>query len=163
MSEKLKVSDLVDFQEADYHLGNSTIKVLSEKSKEYSLMRGNINPIALDELKREFMGHMFVLTEVYSKVKAYKSSNHSYLEDARKKYKAEAFKILRDGGKNVTEADKVVYAHPYFVERQDLMEKMRQFFIKIEELHQYFSTVLQLIQQTVSIVSKEWEANRVSK
>lgn len=162
MSE-LKVSDLVNFRVEDHELGKVTIDSLSKIAKEYSIMRGNINPIALDELKREFMGHMFVLTEVYSKVKAFKSSNHSYLEDARKKYKAEAFIMLRKEGKNVTEADKVVYAHPYFVERQDLMEKMRQFFIKIEELHQYFSTVLQLIQQTVSIVSKEWEANRVTK
>lgn len=163
MSEKLKVSDLVDFQEADYHTGNAMIKKLSDLSKEYSAMRGNISPIALDELKREFIAHLFSLTEVYSKVKAYKSSNHSYLEDARKEYKAVAFKMLRDSGKNVTEADKTVYDHPYFKERQVLMEKTRQFFIKVEELHQYFTSVLQLIQQTVSIVSKEWEANRVSK
>lgn len=162
MSE-LKVSNLVDFSKEDYNIGINTIKTLSGLANDYSAMRGNISPIALDELKREFVGHMFSLTEVYSKVKAFKSSNHSYLEDARKKYKAEAFKMLRDEGKNVTEADKTVYAYPYFVERQELMEKTRQFFIRIEEMHQHFTAVLQLIQQTVSIASKEWEAARIHK
>lgn len=160
---KLKVSDLVDFKESDYKLALSTIKSLRELSLEYSQYKDTSDPARLDTLKREFIGHMGTLTSVYSTVKAFKGSNHTYLEDARKQFKGEAYDILRKEGVGATEANTTVYASPYYVERKDIMEELKKFFIRVDEMHDYFRSVLQYMQQTVSIISKEYEYNRYSK
>ena len=161
MSEKLKVSDLVDFQKEDYDLAKSTIADLKELSNTYSETIGATDPSSLDELKRQFVSHMGTLTAIYAKVKAFKGSNHSYLEDARKQFKAETLKILiNDEGTKITEAKEVAYAHPYYVERITLTEKIRKFFIEVDEMHEFFTNVLSLMQQTISIVSKDFEYNR---
>ena len=122
---KLKVSDLVDFKEADYKLGKSTIKELKELSNEYSNSTDSTDPNELDLIKRKFISHMATLTQVYSKVKAFKGANHSYLEDSRKQFKAEAYLKLRDEGVGSTEANTTVYGTEYFKERIELMEKLR--------------------------------------
>ena len=160
---KLKVSDLVDFKEADYKLGKSTIKELKELSNEYSNSTDSTDPNELDLIKRKFISHMATLTQVYSKVKAFKGANHSYLEDARKQFKAEAYLKLRDEGVGSTEANTTVYGTEYFKERIELMEKLRQFFVEVDEMHNFFNNVLQYMQQTISIISKDYEFNRYSK
>ncbi len=107
---------------------------------------------------------MGILIDVYAKVKAFKGSNQSYLEDARKQFKAETLKILiNDEGVKITEAKEVAYAHPYYIQRITLTEKIRSFFIEVDEMHEFFTNVLSLMQQTISIVSKDFEYNRHTK
>lgn len=162
--KELKVSSLVNFTEEDWNLANITISKLDVLTKEYSELEDAVDPNVLDSLKRRFLAHMSTLTSVYSKVKAFKGANHSYLEDARKQFKAEALNILiKDEGAKVTEAKESVYAHEYYKERIRLTERIREFFIKVDEYHEFFSGVLNLMQQTISIVSKDYEYNRYSK
>jgi hypothetical protein len=163
-TEKLIVSSLVNFQKEDYDLAKVTISELKILSNTYSQTVGATDPRSLDELKRQFVSHMSNLTDVYAKVKAFKGSNHSYLEDARKQFKAETLKILiNDEGCKITEAKETAYAHPYYMERITLTEKIRSFFIEVDEMHEFFTNVLSLMQQTISIVSKDFEYNRHTK
>ena len=173
---QLRVSDLVDFHEGDYKLGKNTIVELDKLCNQYSSMMGITNPTDLDELKRKFVAQMSTLTEIYAKVKAFKGANHTYLEDARKQFKSEAFSIVRLGyteeidGKEVihdsvgtTEANTIVYASTYYKERLALMEDIKTFFIRVDEKHQHYTNVIQLIVQTISIVSKDYEYSRYTK
>ncbi|MCB1711179.1 MAG: hypothetical protein KDH96_01475 [Candidatus Riesia sp.] len=173
---KIKVSDLIDFKVEDYNLAKSTMEELDVLCDTYSAMVEVLDPNKLDELKRRFVSHMSTLTNVYSKIKAYKGANHTYLEDTRKEFKAQAFKIVRQGytekveGKDIkiggvgaTEANVTVYDVPYYKERISLMEDLKAFFIKVDEKFKFYTTVLQLIQQTISIVSKDYEYSRYSK
>jgi hypothetical protein len=160
----LKVSDLVNFKQEDHKLARQCISKLNGLANDYSKLPKEIDPSELDMLKRQFVSHMSTLTGIYAKVKAFKGSNHSYLEDARKQFKAETIKILIDDeGAKVTEAKESAYAHSYYKERIELTEKLRKFFIEVDEKHEFFTNVLSLIQQTISIASKDFEYERYSK
>ena len=162
--ENLKVSDLVDFREQDYNLALAEMKSLDELCAEYStLTKGQKIPDELEALKGKFVSHMSTLTDIYSKVKAFKGSNHTFLEDARKQFKAEAIIRLRDEGVRATEANNIVYASEYYKKRVRLMEKLKNFFINVDEKHDFYTNVLSYLSQTISIVSKDYEFNRYSK
>ena len=98
--EKLKVSDLVNFSEADYKLAKIVIKelellvrggtkIVDNKNVTivgYSQMQGVSNPGELEDLKMKFLSYMSTLTDIYAKVKAFKGNDHVYLSDARKEF-----------------------------------------------------------------------------
>ena len=158
----LRVSDLVDFKESDYKLAKSTMVELDVLCDTYSSMIEVSNPTELDKLKRKFVSHMSTLTNIYATIKAFKGSNHTYLEECRKEFKAEAYQILIDDGVGSTAANNIVYRQPYYKDRISLMKDLKAFFIKVDEKYTFYTTVLQLIQQTVSIISKDFEHNRHS-
>ena len=176
----LKVSDLVSFSKQDYELAKVVIRELELLIKGgtkrvgeesvvvtgYYQMQGSQNPTELEDLKIKFLSHMSTLTDIYAKVKAFKGNDHVYLSDARKEFKAEALKLLlRDPKESVkiTEAKEIVYASEYYKDRIHLTEQIRKFFIEVDEKYEFFSTVLSLLQQTISVVSKDYEFNRYSK
>ena len=177
--KKLKVSDLVNFSEADYKLAKVVIrelellvrggtKIVDKKNVTvvgYSQMQGVSNPGELEDLKMKFLSYMSTLTDIYAKVKAFKGNDHVYLSDARKEFKGEALKLLTSGVEpvKITEAKGTVYASEYYKERIHLTEKIRKFFIEVDEKYTFFSTVLSLLQQTISVISKDYEFNRYSK
>ena len=164
--EKLKVSALVSFKKEDYDLANTTISSLIELTNMYSSVANTSDPGELEVIKRKFVAHMGTLTACYAKVKGFKGADHSYLSDSRKQFKAEALHLMINDpteSVRITAAKDLVYKSEYYIERIHLTEKIRSFFIKVDEYYEYFNTVLNLIQQTISIVSKDYEFNRYSK
>lgn len=150
--EQLRVSDLIPFNEESYQEILSTIEVLSALTEDY---RNTYHLEKLETIKREFNAYLERFAVLYSQTKAYKGDTHTYLSEHRKRFKGETMKILLDEGYNSTSADKIVYSHPYYVKRLNLLEDITEFFIRTEELYTRFNYTLQCIVQSISVASKE--------
>ena len=157
MSEKLKVGDLVQLKKETYDDMQVVIEKLSELVKEYTLMVDDYNPHMLEEIKKQFLGYLYQFTFLFAKIKCFKSANHSYLEDARKKVKAETIKILIDEGNKITQSENLVYAHPYYAERVGLMESIKEFMIRCDLLNDLYQSTFQSIVQSLSAARKEMD------
>ena len=156
-NQELKVSDLVNFKKEDYTLARELIKTLDGIVDTYSTEVG-MNPKELDTVRREFVANMSTFATIYAKIKAFKGSNHTYLEDARKGFKSDVIRRMIDvDGTRVTEAKETVYADEEYKKYVAFTEKTKQFFIKVEEKYDFYNGVLQFMQQTISVVSKEYE------
>ena len=156
MSE-LKVSALVQLKKETYDDMLTVINKLSDLVKEYTLMVDDYNPHMLEEIKKQFLGYLYQFTFLFAKIKCFKSANHSYLEDARKKVKAETIQILIDEGNKITQSENLVYAHPYYSERIELMENIKEFMIRCDLLNDLYQSTFQSIVQSLSNARKEFE------
>ncbi|MEX0597431.1 MAG: hypothetical protein WD512_13130 [Candidatus Paceibacterota bacterium] len=155
---KLRVSDIVKgFEKEDLEKLKDSMKILNDICDEYSDIESIISAHDLDELKRKFVGHFQFFSKMFSKVKRYKGASHTYLEEERKRIKAEAIENMLEGGdaKNITAAKELVYSFNYYVERIDLLQSLLEFFIKSENMYDYYLNTLQSIIQSISVASKE--------
>lgn len=160
MEENLKVSDLVNLSKEDYVEANSTISNLLSLSSEYHNMTDMYDPNQLEIIKRKFDSYMQHLAGYYAKIKKFKGSQHVFLDEVRKKVKAEALQLLLDEGHKITSAETLVYKTDYYVKRINLMEDIKEFMIKTELLYDRFDATFQSIIQSYSAAKKEQENSR---
>lgn len=116
----------------------------------------NSNPDlrVLEEIKVYLSGHLIYLAQLFGKVKKYKGSNHTYLEDARKQLKA---KCIKDMSGSVTKNREEVYDTYEFKETNKYILKLKEQFIIIEELYDNFQRLYNSIQQSISIEVKTFQ------
>jgi hypothetical protein len=156
MSEKvLKVSDLVKFSENDYLETKKTLKVMDGMVQEYVSSTDNLD--FLEGLKKRFNGYMVYLAGYYSKVKCFEE-NHIMLEGARKRIKSESiYHMIKNSEEKLSQAaaEKLVYSYEYYVERVELLVKLREFFTLVSLQYQNYQDVQRSIYQSVSLLSKE--------
>ena len=81
---KLKVSDIIPLKEETRDELISTMKELDRLSQEYYLIE---DPFELDRLKREFNVYLQRFAVLFSKIKIFKSSTHTYLEGEIRNFK----------------------------------------------------------------------------
>lgn len=160
MGDNLKVSDLISISREDYINTNNITNSLLELSKEYHNMVDMYDPNQLEIIKRKFDGCMQSLSVYYAKMKKFKGSQHVYLDEVRKKIKAEALQQLLDDGHKVTSAESLVYKTEYYVKRINLMEDIKEFMIKTELLYERFEATFNAIIQSYSTARKEYENNK---
>lgn len=160
MEEKLKVSDLIDLAVEDYQTTNSILGSLMELSAEYHNMVDMYDPHQLEIIKRKFDSYMQHLAVHYAKIKKFKGSSHTYLDEVRKKIKGEALQMLLDEGQKVTSAESLVYKTKYYTDRINLMENIKEFMIKTELLYERFEYTFNSIIQSLSTAKKEMEASK---
>jgi hypothetical protein len=154
-SNILKVSDLVKFSEKDYLETKKTLGVMDEMVKEY--VNGTDSLDELENLKRRFNGYLVYLAGYYSKIRCFRE-NFEFLEAQRKRIKSEAIEdLIRGSETKLTQsaAEKVVYSHPYYIERISLIEQLKRFFYLVDLSYQNYQDVQRSIYQSISVVSKE--------
>jgi len=156
----LKVSDLITLSKEDYLETHKIIGSLKELSTEYHNMTDLYEPNQLEIIKRKFDSHMQTLSTYYAKIKKFKGSQHVYLDEVRKKIKAEALEIILSEGVKVTVADSLVYKSDYYVSRINLMEDIKEFMIKTELLYERFDRTFDSIVQSYSTARKEFENSK---
>lgn len=160
MEEKLKVSDLVDISKEDYIATNNIIKILKDLSGQYHTMTDFYDPHQLEIIKRQFDSQMQSLAVYYAKIKKFKGSSHTYLDEVRKKIKGEALDILLSEGVKVTSAESLVYKTDYYVKRINLMEDIKEFMIMTELMYDRFDSTFNSIIQSYSTARKEFDNSR---
>lgn len=154
----LKVSDLVKFSEKDYLETKKTLGVMDEMVKEY--VKGTDSLDELENLKRRFNGYLVYLAGYYSKIRCFRE-NFEFLEAQRKRIKSEAIEdLIRGSETKLTQsaAEKVVYSHPYYIERITLLEQLKRFFYLVDLSYQNYQDVQRSIYQSISVLSKERQA-----
>jgi hypothetical protein len=150
----IKVSDVIDFSESDYRNTKIQIKKMNAMVGEYVM---NIdNPDELELLKRRFNGELMYLNTLYSKILCFRE-NFQYLESQRKELKALSMQkmMLEDSSIRVTNAEKTVYAYPYYMERVKLIEQLKRFFYLVELQYKNYENTQRSIYQSISTLSKE--------
>jgi hypothetical protein len=148
----IKVSDIVNITDKDTKELNEVIKVLLDCTKRY---QESEDLSSLESLKREVLGHLQRMASLFSRIKRFKGPNHTYLENAVKRIKAETMELIMQRGVGVTVAEREYANHPYYLERLEVVEKLQAFCIKVEELYHSFEMTLKSIIQSVSIANKE--------
>jgi hypothetical protein len=160
----LKVQDIIsNLKESQIDDITSSIKRSEDIVRRYTQINDTSDLESLEALKKELNGELMYLTNLYGIIRKFKGTNHVYFEDVLKRVKAEAIDIMTNSidpasGKrfSTTSAELKVYQHPYYVERLDLIMKLRQAFIRADEMHSFFNTALQSIIQSVSVAAKEY-------
>lgn len=160
MENTLKVSDLVTLTKEDYVETNNILKKLKELSNSYHDMVDLYDPNQLEIIKRQFDRELQNLATYFAKIKKFKGSTHTYLDEVRKRIKGEAIQILLEDGHKVTSADSIVYSTSYYKDRVVLMEDIKEFMIKTELLYERYDTTFNSIVQSLSSAKKEMENNR---
>lgn len=158
--EDLKVSDLVNLKKEDFVQTKNILKSLALLSEEYHLMEDMYDPNQLEIIKRKFDREMQHLATHFSKVKKFKGSSHTYLDDVRKKIKGEALQILLDEGAKITSAETLVYKSKYYLDRVNLMEDIKEFMINVELMYERYDTTYNSIVQSLSTAKKEIENSK---
>jgi hypothetical protein len=77
------------------------------------------------------------------------------LTETRKRIKSEGVAILMNEGFKQTMAMEMVYCSEYYKDRITLIQSLIEFFIKAENLFDFYTYTLQSIVQSVSVASKE--------
>lgn len=155
VSNVLKVSDLVKFSEKDYLETKKTLGVMDEMVREY--VKGTDSLDELENLKRRFNGYLVFLAGYYSKVRCFRE-NFEFLEAQRKRIKSEAIEdLIKHSEEKISQsaAEKVVYSHPYYIERITLLEQLKRFFYLVDLSYQNYQDVQRSIYQSISVLSKE--------
>lgn len=154
----LRVSDLVKFSEKDYLETKKTLGVMDEMVREY--VKGTDSLDELENLKRRFNGYLVYLAGYYSKIRCFRE-NFEFLEAQRKRIKSEAIEFLiKNSEEKISQsaAEKVVYSHPYYIERITLIEQLKRFFYLVDLSYQNYQDVQRSIYQSISVLSKERQA-----
>lgn len=160
MNTELKVSDLVPLSESSYTNTTKCLSILKGLAGEYHDMTDMYDPYELERIKRAFDAEMQNLSVHYAAIKKFKGNQHVYLDEVRKRVKAEALEMLLDEGKKITAAGDLVYKSKYYTDRIALMENIKEFMIKVELLYDRYSTTFQSIVQSLSAAKKEYEASK---
>jgi len=160
MEDSLKVSDLVPLSKDNYTNTSICLKVLASLAKEYHEMSDMYDPYELERIKRAFDSEMQNLSVHYAAVKKFKGNQHVYLDEVRKRVKAEALELLLDEGVKITAAGDLVYKSEYYTKRISLMEDIKEFMIKVELLYERYNMTFQSIIQSLSSAKKEYENSK---
>lgn len=158
--EELKVSDLVALSKEDYLNTNEITKKLLDLSRQYHQMSDFYDPHQLEIIKRQFDSHMQSFSTYYAKIKKFKGSSHTYLDEVRKKIKGDALQMLLDDGVKVTSAETLVYKTEYYVKRINLMEDIKEFMIRTELLYERFEYTFNAIIQSYGAARREFENSK---
>jgi hypothetical protein len=150
--QEISVADLVDIKESTMVKLKEVMDILTNLSKVYT-QTDDIT--ALEVLKREFLSNLQYMAGLYAKIKVYKGSNHTYLETAIKKFKAETIDILLTEGHRITTADKSVYVHTHYTSRMAVAEKIIAFCLTVELAYEQYNLTLNSIIQSISVASKD--------
>jgi hypothetical protein len=145
-------TDIANITEKDTKELNEVITILMDCTKRYQQSE---DLASLENLKREVLGHLQRMASLFAKIKRFKGPNHTYLENAIKRIKAETMEIIMQRGVGITVAEREYASHPYYTERMVVVEKLQAFCIKVEELYHSFEMTLKSIIQSVSIANKE--------
>ena len=148
----LKITDIVDIKESTIQKLKAVMDTLSALSLQY---RETDDLYALEHLKREFLGHLQFMAEQYARIKVYKGPNHTYLESAIKRFKAETLDILLSEGNKITTAEKSLYLHQYYTDRLEVAEKLIAFCLTVELAFEQYNLVFSAIVQSISVASKD--------
>jgi hypothetical protein len=151
----LKVSDLIRFSEKDYLDTKKALAVMDDMVREYVENTDNLDK--LEDLKRRFNSYLVYLAGFYSKIRCFRE-NFEFLEAQRKRIKAEAIEyIIKNSEEKVSPsaAEKIVYAHKYYIERIDLIEQLKRFFYLVDLSYQNYQDTQRSIYQSISLLSKE--------
>jgi hypothetical protein len=159
MEENLKTSDIIDFKESDFKKITDSLKILEEISKEY---RRTDDVHGLEDIKKRLNAELQFFASLYAKVKVYKGTNHTYMEDVLKGIKSETINRLLDSNVKVTAAEQLYYTQPYYKNRLEVLLKIKGFFIKVEELFNIYNGTLQCVIQSISVASKEMQNSKMS-
>lgn len=151
----IKVEDIVDFKQETVKEITQCCKKLDALCMQYSEIEGISAISDLEILKRKFVGEFQYFAKLFSNVKKYKGASHTYLEDQRKQIKAEGINLIMVDKKNITAAKELVYDTEFYKERIEVIQSLIKFFIKTENMYDYYTSVFQSIIQSVSIASKE--------
>lgn len=151
------ILDVVKFQTEDLVKIDSQIGVLEALTRRY-LSTDSLHE--LEDIKKQYNANLQYFVELYAKIKKFKGPNHTYLENALKKIKADAMDNMV--GVNITSAERKVYSEPYYVERYAVAEQFIEFCIKVELKYDQFSATLTSIVQSISVLSKEYSNQRMS-
>jgi len=160
----LKVQNIIsNLTESQIDNITASIKRSEDIVRRYTQINDTSDLESLESLKKELNGELMYLTNLYGVVKKFKGSNHTYFEDVLKRVKAETLDIMTNSidpatGKkySFTSAEHKLYQNPYYVERLELIMKLKQAFIRADEMHSFFNTALQSIIQSVSVAAKEY-------
>lgn len=106
-------------------------------------------------MKRRYISELQYYTTLFSKVRKFKGESYTYLTETRKRVKSEAVAILMSEGFKQTMAMEMVYCSDYYKDRITLIQRLIEFFIKAENLFDFYTYTLQSIVQSVSVASKE--------
>lgn len=137
-----------------------SIKRLSEISKEYS---STFDIASLERMKRSLNAELQYFATLFASIKALKGPNHTYLESALKQVKSDTVSfIMSSESISVTAAERSYPSHPKYVETEASLLKFATFFIKCELLYEQFNNTLKCITQSVSVLSKEYDAQKSS-
>lgn len=137
----------------------SVIEVLTGLSRDYV----DVDDIhSMEGIKKEFNANLQYMATLYAKIKFLKGPNHTYMEAAIKRLKAETMDIIMREGAKVTTAEKNVYMHPYYIERFSACERMIRFCVLVEESYNQFNATLSSLVQSISVLSKEMVNSRTA-
>lgn len=154
----MKVQDITSFTERQYKETLETMKKLKELSSSY--YNGVDGIYNLEDLKREYMAQLEFFATQYASIRGFKSATHVYLEEQRKRLKAECIeRMMAEQGLKRTIAENSVYAYEHYKTGVDLIEELKKFFLKVELLFDHYNRVLDAIIQSISIASKDLYQN----
>lgn len=154
---KLKVSELIDYPEKFFVQVKDCIKELQALSKKYVEMDTLYDVEGLEQLKRDVTAQLEFLANHYSRTKKFKTGG-DYLEETRKFLKSKSILLLvgdNERGLSNNQAEKEIYAYPYYKDRVDLMQDVKSYFINIEVMYGHYKTMLSSIVQSISLCKKE--------
>jgi hypothetical protein len=159
-NETIKVSDIVEnLTEDQVQDISKALQRLSNLTAEYTTQTDIYDVDYLERLKRMFVSELLYLNSVYNITKGQKDESFTYMTAARKRIKAETINLLLAEGKKITYAETIVYAHPYYTSRLSVLEAIKKFCIKVENLRDFYEGVLNSIIQSVSVSSKEKQSS----
>lgn len=153
---ELKVETIVkNFTEKDFKNTETILNYLKRLGSEYANLDDMASPERLEQIKREMGSYLTSLATYYSKIRCFKS-NHEYLEEARKQIKSESIKMIidRDGGSTAS-AEKIVYDEEFYIERVELLHKLKRFFYNVELKYDRYKDTLRDIYQSIAQLSAE--------
>lgn len=118
----------------------------------------------LDNIKREIASWLVFLAPMWGEIKKHKGSNHTFLEDARKRLKAVVLSRMITSTKDqkgmaLTTAKELVYNDIEFVTKSEALLLLKKNLITFEELFEGYQRVFQSILQSVSIEAKSFQSN----
>lgn len=158
MKSQITIKDLVNIKEETVESLNAVMAELTDLCDTYTMTD---ELLLLEQLKREVLSKLQYMATLFAKIKVFKGPNHTYLESAIKKFKAETITLILESGGNITSAEKKVYTHPYYIERMKVAEKVISFCITVELAFDHYTSTLSAIIQSISVASKDYSHQRM--
>lgn len=151
----LSISSIIKYSRADNDNTRMLMGKLDELGLEYIKLIGSPSPERLEAIKREFGGYLTSLATYYAIIRAYKQNNE-YFDEERKRFKSEAIQIIVDRDKvSTASAEKTVYKEKYYIERVELIQTLKKFFIRVELKFDRYRDLARDIYQSVSAANQE--------
>lgn len=155
---KVTVTDIINLRESFVLDVNNQMSKIDDIIQEYN----NADSLAyLEDIKKRLNAELQYFATMYAKIKAYKGTNHVYLENEMRELKSAATALIMDKKNvNVTTAERILHSYPYYKERKDVITKVMSFMIKVEEMYKRYEYTLQCVIQSISIAGKDFSNNQ---